>query len=242
MFGWLQRMLGGKSAQVTIEEHGPGKVSVKGPGVDISVSLPYPESPKRESVPPIVLDNAACPYCGVVQEPPPTRRRKCRDCKETIYTWTDQSARRRYLLTQEDHTRIRQQEWDSEWRQLNSKVIDGIQAGDWHTVKMAHFRQALMLFGRGRDHRQLAAESRKSELQYYLTFESYQRMGVTSVEVSTVGEVACEECRPLHGKVFTIEQASKLMPIPVPTCHSDEKDNAHGGWCRCSYIPIIPSK
>ena len=70
----------------------------------MSVSPPYPGFPKHEPLPPIVLDNAACPYCGVVQDPPPTRRKKCQDCKETIYTWTDQESRRKYLLTQQEPT------------------------------------------------------------------------------------------------------------------------------------------
>ena len=97
-------MLAGKPAQIYIEEQELGQESIKGPSVEMSVSPPYPGFPKHEPLPPIVLDNAACPYCGVVQDPPPTRRKKCQDCKETIYTWTDQESRRKYLLTQQDTT------------------------------------------------------------------------------------------------------------------------------------------
>ena len=241
MFGRVRRMLAGKPAQIYIEEQELGQESIKGPSVEMSVSPPYPGFPKHEPLPPIVLDNAACPYCGVVQDPPPTRRKKCQDCKETIYTWTDQESRRKYLLTQQEHNRIAQQEWDSEWKSLNSQIIDGSQTEDWHTVKMAHFRQALMLFDKGGDHQLLAAESRKSELRYYRTFASYRKMGVSSVEISTAEEAACEECRTLHGKVFELDQAMGLMPIPVRTCRTWSEKNEHGGWCRCSYRPIIPS-
>ena len=240
MFERLKRMLGGKSARIVIEEREPGQLSVKGPDVELSVSLPYPEIPKHEPLPPIVLDNAACPYCGVLQEPPPTHRKRCRDCKETIYTWTDQVARRKYLLTQQEHARIIQQEWDAEWESLNSQIVDGSSAGDWHTVKMAHFRQALMLFGKGRDHQILAAESRKSELRYYRTLSSYREMGVTRVKISTAEEAACAECRALHDTTFEIDQALETMPIPIRTCQTWAEKNEHGGWCRCSYSPVIP--
>ena len=239
MFARLKRILGGKPAQIVIEEQEPGQLSVKGPGVEVSVSLSYPEIPKHEPLPSIVLDNAACPYCGALQEPPPTRRKRCRDCKKTIYTWTDQESRRKYLLTQQEHVRISQQEWDAEWQSLNSRIVDGSRTGDWHAVKMGHFRQALMLFKKGRDHQFLASESRKSELRYYRTFPSYREMGVTSVKIGTAEEAACAECRPLHDTTFEINQALETMPIPVRTCQTWSEKNEHGGWCRCSYSPVF---
>ena len=241
MLGRLKRFLVGKPAKLSIDEQAAGQLSMKIRDVEISVSMSYPDFPKHERLPPIVLDNAACPYCGVVQEPPPTRRKKCRDCKETIFTWTDQESRRKHLLTQQEHARITQQEWDTEWKSLNAQIVDGSRTGDWHTVKMAHFKQGLMLFDKARDHQLLAAESRKSELRYYRTLPSYREMGVTMVEISTAGEGACEECGPLHGQVFKIDQALEAMPIPMPTCRNRAEKNEHGGWCRCSYSPIIPA-
>ena len=69
----IRKMLGGKPAKpVVIEEGAPGQVAIKGPGVDLSVSLPYPDFPRQEPLLPIVLDSPACPYCGVIQDPPPT--------------------------------------------------------------------------------------------------------------------------------------------------------------------------
>ena len=52
------------------------------------------ERPSR-SLPPITLDDPACPYCGAVQDYPPQRQRKggsCRDGGETIHTRTAQIA------------------------------------------------------------------------------------------------------------------------------------------------------
>ena len=239
----IRKMLGGNPAKsVVIEERAPGQVAIKGLGVDLSVSLPYPDFPRQEPLPTIVLDSPACPYCGVIQDPPPTRRKKCRDCKEIIHTWTDQDARRKYLLTQKDHDRIRLEEWDTEWKALNSQVIEGVSSGDWHNVKMAHFRQALMLFHKGRDHQRLALESRKSELRYYQNHESYQALGITKVTISTAEEASCAECRPLQGKEYSIDDALELMPIPVHTCQMWVDQNEYGGWCRCSYSPVMPTR
>ena len=65
---------------------------------------------------PITLNSPACPYCGVIQEPPPTRRRKCRDCGEVIFTHTDRMERKRYLLT-EEQVNVRREQWLDSRRQ-----------------------------------------------------------------------------------------------------------------------------
>ena len=72
------------------------------PEVVIRVSSP---SEHPAPLPPITLSSPACPYCGVIQEPPPTRRRNCRDCGETIHVRTDREERKKYLLTAEEAER-----------------------------------------------------------------------------------------------------------------------------------------
>ena len=95
-----------------------------------------------------------------------------------------------------------------------------------------------MLFGRGRDHQQLAAESRKSELWYYQA--AYRSLDIQRVTIATSGEASCPECQPLEGREFSIDEALKLMPIPCKTCQTWANENPHGGWCRCSYNPVVP--
>ena len=119
------------------------------------VSFTYPE---RHQFPPIELLSPACPYCGVIQDPPSQRRRRCRDCGETIYTKTYREQGKKYLLTAAQAQEIEGEERDAQWRGLNQWVINGTRDGDWHAVKFAYFQQALILFERGRDHRVLAAE------------------------------------------------------------------------------------
>ena len=48
--------------------------------------------------------NPECPYCGVVQDPPPQRKRKCRDCGQPIYI--QGQGDRKTLITAKEHTRI----------------------------------------------------------------------------------------------------------------------------------------
>ena len=226
--------------QVEIKEHAPGDLTIKAGGEEIRVTLPYPDwdnlkAPERA---PITLASPACPYCGVIQDPPPQRRRKCRDCGETIHPWTDQETRKKHLLTAaQNEQRIREAR-DAKWASLNGQVIDGLRTGEWHSVMVAHTEQARMLFHRGGDHRELAAEARKSELTYYLNHSAYQDSGVTSVRIWTVGEESCLDCQQLEGREFTIEEALELAPIPCQTCQTQAEENPHGGWCRCRYRPI----
>ena len=129
------------------------------------------------------------------------------------YTWTDQETREKVLLTADEYKLRQQEARDAEWSELNRRILDASRSGDWHTIKMAHFRQALMLFDQVRDHQWLAAESRKSELRYYQTV--YRHLEVERVTISTTGEASCPECRQLDGREFSIEEALETMPIPA---------------------------
>ena len=146
----IGKLFGSKpSTGVTVEEKSLGSAVVKSGEHEISIVLTYPDFPDPKPLPPIVLDAPACPYCGVIQEPPPTRRKKCRDCKETIFTWTNRETRRKYLVTQKECNQIRRNEWDAQWKALNLQVAEGSKSGDLQMIKVAHFSQALMLFEKG---------------------------------------------------------------------------------------------
>lgn len=237
----ISRMFQPKPRPIEIEEKGVGDVVVRFGAEEISVTLPYPDFSNPTPTPrtPITLVTPACPYCGVIQDPPPTRRRKCRDCKETIYTWTDQETRKKHLLTAKQHAQRQQEARDAEWADLNQRVIEGSRSEDWHTVKMAHFRQALMLFEQGRDHHYLASESRKSELRLIQT--NHRNLGVQRVVIAQASD-CCLQCSSLEGREYSIDEALEVMPIPVKTCLYWAEKNPHGGWCVCYYAPVIPHK
>ena len=95
----------------------------------------------------------------------------------------------KYLTTEKEAKRLDREVRDAKWAELNQQVIDSSAIGDWHALKMAHFQQALMLFQEGRDHHQLAQESRKAELRHYL---GVREMGLGSgrVKISTAREAS----------------------------------------------------
>ncbi len=200
--------------------------------VEIKGSLQWQNVPPPQPLPPITLASPACPYCGVVQEPPPTRRKKCLDCNETIYTWTDKETRVKRLLTAKQHKQASRAARDAEWKALNMHSLEAMKDGDWQTLSFAQFRQAGMLFDRSADHHRMAQESRKSELRFH------RSRGGTRVTVYNIGDKACSECRPQHGREYNIDDAMREMPIPVKLCKFQADKNPHGGWCRCSYMPV----
>ena len=210
------------------------------PELVIRVSLPS-ESP---ALPPITLSSPACPYCGVIQEPSPTRRRKCRDCGQIIHVRTDRQERKRYLLTAaeaehraaKDAKHAREQR-NEEWRRLSEQVRVAMQAGDWKSLQAAYQQQAGILFMEDRPHRHVAQEATRARLMRLL------EIGVAEVEVRTSeDERVCAHCQSLDGKAFTIQEALEAMPIPGPNCTDGNEQNSHGGRCRCLFAAVIPKR
>ena len=180
------------------------------------------------SLPPITLDSAACPYCSEVQDPPPQRRRKCRDCGKVIHTRTDYEARKRYLLTEREARALERERRDARWKELSQQVRVASQAGDMQALRLAYSQQAAILFIEGRNHLELQRLAARVELQHM------QSIGIERVSVNTVSdERVCAHCRSLDGKVIGIEDALVQMPIPGPSCDDNRYGNPHGGWCRC---------
>lgn len=99
---------------------------------------------------------------------------------------------------------------------------------DFYKLKMGHFQNAMQLFRNNLDFFDELYESKKCELLEYKKFKYNKKVKILS-------SCGCESCKNLNGKVFTIDEALKLMPIPNPDC--GHKTNANGkGWCRCCYI------
>jgi len=113
---------------------------------------------------------------------------------------------------------------DIVWKVLNNHVATAMGHKDWHNMKMLYFEQARILYEEGGSFFPILQETRRCELQ------NYQSQGLKRVEILAG---SCEKCRPLNGKVFTIEEALDTMPIPVKECENEN------GWCRCTYTPTI---
>lgn len=99
---------------------------------------------------------------------------------------------------------------------------------DLHELKMMHFHKALELFRKDLDFFGELFESKKYEL---LAFRKFRYNG----KVKILSGRGCDNCADLNGRIFTIDEAIKLMPIPNSNCNHET--NASGkGWCRCSYV------
>ncbi len=142
---------------------------------------------------------------------------------------------KKYLKAKEDLTQrfgFTPSEGDIIWGLSNQLILEAM--GDWNRLTMIYLGQALFLHQSGRDCFKLLQERAKCELR-----EQQKSDVVEKVEVSTAGNISCPDCQKLAGKIFTIEEALKEMPIPVKDCSHKINPEAPNGWCRCCYISVI---
>ena len=193
----------------------------------------FADLPQRSG--PIELVSPACPYCGVIQDPPPKRRKKCRDCGETIHTRTDRIERKRYLATAAQYAESERARRDQEWKDLGQTIQKAMLEDDWGSLQGAYQQQASILFSEGRPHRDISIEAKRAELM------RLGELSIPSVKVVVVhDERVCDYCASLDVKVYSVEDALEQMPIPGPHCTDGGDENSHGGRCHCVYIAVIP--
>ena len=175
----------------------------------------------------------ACPYCGVIQDSPPRRKRKCQACGQPIYVKKFADGRR-HLLTETEVAENACRQREDHWKDLSNQVRKAMQEGDWQSLSQAYHGQARILFAEGRNHHKVLRESHKCQLL------GMKEIGIKKVEIQTADdERVCRTCRKLHGKVYSISTALKRMPIPCQTCEDRRDVNSHGGYCRCVYLAVF---
>jgi hypothetical protein len=184
-----------------------------------------------------------CPYCKVLLERKPSRKKKCPHCSEYIF------VRKGKLLTelQKDtydmiksleeyginkskfmkHQATLREEFGSEpslndvaWRILNMAIT---QAKDRSDVKMINQRMASIAASEGKDPKPYLIQARRQELL------SYKGLGVRKVQISAIQHRdSCEYCKSMDGKVMSLEEALSKMPLPG--------DCTASSGCSCMYI------
>ena len=232
MVRWLREKLFLPSEEPNRRKEKAQSRSSKGqfPQPEIATFADFPQASG-----PIELVSAACPYCGVIQDPPPQRRKKCRDCGETIHTRTDSIERKRYLVTAAQSAKLEKVRHDQEWKDLSQTIQEAMQEGNWGSLQGAYQQQARILFNEGRPHRHISIEARRAGLT------RFGELGIPSAKVLSAQDGrTCEYCASLDGKVYSVEDALEQMPIPGPHCTDGGDENPHGGRCRCVYIAVIP--
>ena len=199
-----------------------------------------------------------CPHCGGVLEKKPKRKKKCPLCKNYIYVRTSSSTSDKILVTEEEAKKIdwlkklenygiTEKHFDDQKNKLskqfgcvpsNHDVIHSLfnklvlENTDFHTLEMIYHTHALFLNEEGKDCFKILQQANKMNLLGYKQSEEVEKVTIIS------GNDSCSSCQRLNGKIYSIEEALKIMPIPCKDCSfilNDEKR----GFCRCTYAPML---
>jgi hypothetical protein len=101
-------------------------------------------------------------------------------------------------------------------------------------LKSIFFHEALFLYEEGRKPLVQLREFHKIELI------NFKDSGVKQVKILTC-EDSCDSCKKNEGKILTIDQALKEMPLPCKGC-SFEFKKSKKGWCRCCYQAVYETE
>lgn len=90
---------------------------------------------------------------------------------------------------------------------------------------------------------QLARQQFETDQPFEQAIKKYHEMrlkGIKSnynkkVKVSCVS-ACCEQCSDLNNKIFKIEDALRLNPLPCSWCKNEYNEKLKRGWCRCLYF------
>jgi uncharacterized Zn finger protein (UPF0148 family) len=206
-----------------------------------------------------------CPYCGADLKVRPQRKKKCPACKRPIYVKSTPEDREKRLMTEvqaEDAERrwsayherqksisvlqtVGLAESDLERERAQGRATDSeavvailirvaATAKKLHERKMAYYQLASYAEKEGRPFHEFLTEAVRCELLIYK-----QTPVVTTVEILTAGPAnACAECDAQRGKVFSIDEALRTMPLPCPRC-TRTLLGARPGFCRCTWLPVV---
>lgn len=112
---------------------------------------------------------------------------------------------------------------------LNELTLKYIKNNDYQGLSHLYYTMALILDKAGKDFKECLAQSNKMNLLDFRT------AGIKKVRIRTAGEQSCSACKALSGKVISVDEALKSMPLPCEHCTSSvHSDNP--GFCRCQYV------
>lgn len=118
------------------------------------------------------------------------------------------------------------------WSMFNKLVDDNSKPMNYSNLNMIHYSMAIFLMEHGKNGFEQGYLARK-----YNLMDMKQSDMIKEVEISCVYDASsCENCKPLHKKKYSIDEALRLMPIPHKDCTGF--DSGEHGFCRCVYIGI----
>lgn len=183
-----------------------------------------------------------CPYCGKDLSNPPKSKGKCPFCKKIICVRSLPPKYKPKLYTESQVKELKKEKEESRkikmienWGKLEKEKIEASKKNDLHKLKMISFEMALQLHQNGKPSFKKQQEVRTAELIRYRDDGGGK---IKKVKILATKE-SCDICKRQGGKIFTIEEALKTMPLPVRGCKHKLKKGAIDGWCRCWYSPIF---
>lgn len=103
-----------------------------------------------------------------------------------------------------------------------------------HERKMAFYQLASYAEKGGEPFRHFLEEAIRCDLLIYK-----QTPLVTKVEITTAGPGnACAECEAQRGKIFSVDEALRTMPLPCAKC-TRTLLGTRQGFCRCAWLPVV---
>jgi hypothetical protein len=201
-----------------------------------------------------VETDSYCPYCMGILSRKPKRDIKCPFCQKNISVRLLPLIFENTLLTIEDalvvdhlqeaarfgittenfaEKRVELQEKfgveitsvDVFWSLLKQAILE---TKDLVMLKKIYRRSALFLEDLKQDFYYILQRSAKMQLL------EFQKDGFTKQVRIVASSESCPSCRQLDGKIYSIEEALRLMPLPCKEC--TKKLNKHvNGFCQCNY-------
>lgn len=212
-----------------------------------------PLSPERfKKDVPLTESEPICPYCKTVLDKGPKRKKKCPFCNNDIYIRSKPRIFPHTLLTKDDSIAVdwyNKLEWQgieqkdflikkAELSEANKEVKSTdivfhlledelAKSKDIYKQRVIYFEMASLQYETGGEFFEYLQNSNKTHLM------EFKQDGFEKVRISSAG--GCESCIDIMGKVLTIDEALREMPIPNKKCTFQ----LHGkipGWCRCIYV------
>ena len=212
--------------------------------------------------------NTICPYCGYDLKIMPQRKKKCPACTKPIYIKYTPDNRTKRLMTEEQANKAEKQ-WDlhglrqssidilsmfgldeseiEKQRAMGDKnddeavfsIVSQVTMSNkynLHDLKMAYLILASLASKTGKPFRSFKLAAYHCELLCYKGTNGV----VKNVEISNHDDKnACVECQNSKGKIYSIDDALKLMPLPCRKC-TCVGVNGQIGFCNCCYLPVLP--
>jgi hypothetical protein len=201
-----------------------------------------------------IANGCYCPYCMGILGRKPKRNINCPFCQKEIYVRPQSMIFENSLLTAEDalvvdhlselnRLGIKIEDFMLERDQLRQKFGVEITSVDifWSVLRQAMLKtrdravikklqRCLTAFSEdlGQDFLYILQRAAKMQLL------EFRNDGFSKQVRIIANPDSCPSCRQLDGKIYTIEEALRLMPLPHSGCTQKIAKNI-SGFCRCSY-------